>query len=57
MQHGHWIKDCPLSVGTGLPEIKKATGIPRSFMVPVEKGAPGALLTPAGDFVVPQIDL
>jgi Uncharacterized conserved protein, contains RING Zn-finger len=38
-------------------EIKKSTGIPRSFMVPVEgPGVPGAMMTPTGQFAVPAID-
>nr|CAD7197259.1 unnamed protein product [Timema douglasi] len=38
-------------------EIKKSTGIPRSFMVPVDgPSAPGAMMTPTGQFAVPAID-
>uniref|UniRef100_A0A8D8WF45 E3 ubiquitin-protein ligase RBBP6 n=1 Tax=Cacopsylla melanoneura TaxID=428564 RepID=A0A8D8WF45_9HEMI len=54
---GHWKKDCPTIPARERVEIKKATGIPRSFMVPV--GGPqvhGALLTPEGQFVVPLVD-
>lgn len=41
-----------------VPDIKKSSGIPQSFMTPVEDAsAPGALMTPAGTFAVPTIDL
>ncbi|CAB0009928.1 unnamed protein product [Nesidiocoris tenuis] len=58
-QSGHWIKDCKLS---SLPEansveIKKSTGIPQSFMVPVEgPSVPGAMMTPTGHYAVPSIE-
>ncbi|CAB0036338.1 unnamed protein product [Trichogramma brassicae] len=52
---GHWIKDCPIS--NEVTEIKKSTGIPRSFMVPVEgPSVPGAMMTPGGTYAVPAID-
>ncbi|KZS17169.1 Something that sticks-like glue [Daphnia magna] len=51
---GHWIKQCPLNLTM---DIKKSTGIPRSFMVPVEgPEVPGAMMTPSGHFAVPAID-
>ncbi|KAL7290181.1 hypothetical protein TKK_0015891 [Trichogramma kaykai] len=54
-RHGHWIKDCPIS--NEVTEIKKSTGIPRSFMVPVEgPSVPGAMMTPGGTYAVPAID-
>lgn len=38
-------------------EIRRSTGIPRSFMVPVEgPKAPGAMMTPSGSFAVPAVD-
>lgn len=38
-------------------DIKKSTGIPRSFMVPVTgPEVPGAMMTPSGHFAVPAID-
>lgn len=38
-------------------EIRRSTGIPRSFMVPVEgPKAPGAMMTPSGTFAVPAVD-
>ncbi|KAG7302657.1 hypothetical protein JYU34_012608 [Plutella xylostella] len=55
---GHWIKDCPLANTGGDPiEIRRSTGIPRSFMVPVDgPKAPGAMMTPSGSFAVPAVD-
>ncbi|XP_022904042.2 E3 ubiquitin-protein ligase RBBP6 isoform X1 [Onthophagus taurus] len=56
-QQGHWIKDCPLSQGPDPVEIKKSTGIPRSFMVPVEgPQVQGAMMTPNGSYAVPVLD-
>lgn len=38
-------------------EIKKSTGIPKSFMVPVEgPQVPGAMMTPNGQYAVPLLD-
>lgn len=38
-------------------DIKKSTGIPQSFMVPVEgPQVPGAMMTPNGSFAVPALD-
>lgn len=38
-------------------DIKKATGIPRGFLVPVDgPSVPGAMLTGLGTFAVPSID-
>lgn len=38
-------------------EIRRSTGIPRSFMVPVDgPKAPGAMMTPSGTFAVPAVD-
>ncbi|XP_049819824.1 E3 ubiquitin-protein ligase RBBP6 isoform X2 [Aethina tumida] len=56
-QTGHWIKDCPLAQGSEPIEIKKSTGIPRSFMVPVDgPQVPGAMMTPNGSYAVPVLD-
>lgn len=56
-QMGHWIKDCPLSKGPEPIEIKKSTGIPLSFMVPVEgPQVQGAMMTPSGGYAVPVLD-
>ncbi|PRD32713.1 UNVERIFIED_CONTAM: Rbbp6 [Trichonephila clavipes] len=52
-KQGHWIKNCP----TNNPDVKRSTGIPRSFMVPVDGPEhKGALLTSSGDYAVPLID-
>lgn len=56
-QPGHWIKNCPSGIDREPIEIKKSTGIPRSFMVPVEGPlVPGAMMTPTGHYAVPAID-
>uniref|UniRef100_A0A0A9YGH7 E3 ubiquitin-protein ligase RBBP6 n=1 Tax=Lygus hesperus TaxID=30085 RepID=A0A0A9YGH7_LYGHE len=57
---GHWIKDCKssnASPDTNAADVKKSTGIPQSFMVPVEgPGVPGAMMTPTGHYAVPSIE-
>lgn len=56
-QGGHWIKDCTFGLGSDPGEIKKSTGIPRSFMVTVDgPQVPGAMMTPNGQFAVPMVD-
>lgn len=41
-----------------VPDIKKSSGIPQSFMTPVDDASvPGALMTPTGTFAVPTIDM
>ncbi|VEN43520.1 unnamed protein product [Callosobruchus maculatus] len=56
-QGGHWIKDCTFSLGSDPIEIKKSTGIPKSFMVPVDgPQVPGAMMTPNGQYAVPLLD-
>lgn len=57
-KQGHWIKNCPLTLNHDTSiDVKKSTGIPRSFMVPVEgPQAPGAMMTPTGHYAVPAID-
>ncbi|CAG9824597.1 unnamed protein product [Phaedon cochleariae] len=56
-QGGHWIKDCTFGQGADPVEIKKSTGIPRSFMVAVDgPQVPGAMMTPYGQFAVPLVD-
>src|SRR5687768_7665987 len=53
---GHWIKDCPSNSEVPV-DVKKSTGIPRSFMVSVEgPQIPGALITPEGRYAVPAVD-
>ncbi|RWS24695.1 E3 ubiquitin-protein ligase RBBP6-like protein [Leptotrombidium deliense] len=51
-QPGHYIKHCP----TNNMEIKRSTGIPRSFMIPASADQKGALLTASGEYAVPIID-
>ncbi|KAL3274173.1 hypothetical protein HHI36_015587 [Cryptolaemus montrouzieri] len=56
-QTGHWIKDCTFAQGADAVDIKKSTGIPQSFMVPVEgPQVPGAMMTPNGSYAVPVLD-
>ena len=45
---GHWRSDCPLGPKGLGPDVKRTTGIPRSFLTPVPAGTPGAKLTPTG---------
>ena len=49
---GHYIKHCP----TNLTDVKRSTGIPRSFMMPATADQRGALITSTGEYVVPIID-
>lgn len=51
-KQGHYIKHCP----TNQNEVKRSTGIPRSFMMPASADQKGALITPTGEYVVPIID-
>ncbi|KAI1292217.1 E3 ubiquitin-protein ligase RBBP6 [Halotydeus destructor] len=51
-QSGHHIKHCP----TNQIEIKRSTGIPKSFLRPATADDKGALMTATGDLVVPIID-
>lgn len=56
-QTGHWIKNCPNRSTMDPVDVKKSTGIPRSFMVPVAGPlVPGAMMTPLGTYAVPAID-
>ncbi|KAL1494030.1 hypothetical protein ABEB36_009699 [Hypothenemus hampei] len=57
-QSGHWIKDCPLGQGVEPIEIKKSTGIPQSFLIPVEgPQVPGAMMMSNGQYAVPAVDM
>jgi E3 ubiquitin-protein ligase RBBP6 len=51
-QAGHWNSDCQLSRSGGYSgqgvEVKKTTGIPRSFLKPADKNTPGAKVNPQG---------
>jgi hypothetical protein len=52
---GHWIYQCPTNGDPNydLPKVKKATGIPRSFLKPVQGGdAKATLLLPEGGFAI-----
>ena len=70
-QGGHYIKHCPTNNVSTLifnivnysnkqndeqMDVKRSTGIPRSFMVPATAETKGALLTANGEFAVPKID-
>ena len=44
---GHWLNDCPLFRANRL-DVKKTTGIPRSFLKPATKDTPGAKVNPHG---------
>ena len=48
-QGGHWRGDCPIGGKSWGPDIKRTTGIPRSFLTPVPEGTPGAKMTPTGN--------
>lgn len=47
---GHWHFDCPRTkaVNSGGVEIKRTTGIPRSFLKPADANTPGAKINPQG---------
>ena len=52
-QPGHWVTECPLAKsGINGGEIKKTTGIPRSFLKPTSKDTPGAKINPQGTLKV-----
>ncbi|EJD35871.1 DWNN-domain-containing protein [Auricularia subglabra TFB-10046 SS5] len=63
-QKGHWIRDCPTRNDRKFDNqrrIKRATGIPRSFLRPIDPPANGSSIagiriSPQGDFVVAQPD-
>ena len=45
---GHFIHDCPLLVRGLGPEVKRTTGIPRSFLEPCKPDTKGAKINPQG---------
>ncbi|CAG2179757.1 unnamed protein product, partial [Oppiella nova] len=45
-----------LMLSEALTDVKRSTGIPRSFMIPANADQKGALLTASGDYAVPIID-
>lgn len=49
---GHYIKHCP----TNNVDVKRSTGIPRSFMIPAKADQKGAMITAIGEYAVPIID-
>lgn len=49
---GHYIKHCP----TNSIDVKRSTGIPRSFMITVGPEQKGAMITANGEYAVPLID-
>jgi E3 ubiquitin-protein ligase RBBP6 len=51
-QPGHWKDDCVLAKSGYLGgELKKTTGIPRSFLKPAHKDTPGAKINPQGNCI------
>ena len=52
-QGGHYVNRCPLN---NQNDVKRSTGIPRSFMMPAKADQRGALITATGEYVVPIID-
>jgi len=49
-QEGHWATDCPLArSGPNGTEVKRTTGIPRSFLKPATLDTPGAKINPQGE--------
>ncbi|XP_037545647.1 E3 ubiquitin-protein ligase RBBP6 isoform X2 [Nematolebias whitei] len=57
---GHHIRNCPALAQDKSAEapkqVKTSKGIPQSFMVKVEPGAKGAMLTNTGEYAIPAID-
>jgi protein MPE1 len=55
-QRGHYISDCPTADDPAYdpPRVKRATGIPKSFLKSVEANTAGAMLGPEGNYVVFQ---
>jgi len=47
---GHWIKNCPFVTGKDQQEVKRNTGIPRSF-----RDKPDAAENESSDFVLPAV--
>lgn len=65
---GHYIKHCPTNNVSFLIrflsanihclqiDVKRSTGIPRSFMIPAKADTKGAMITASGEYAVPIID-
>jgi E3 ubiquitin-protein ligase RBBP6 len=50
-QLGHFIYDCPQNNNPQTVELKRTTGIPRSFLKPATSETPGAKINPQGIYV------
>jgi len=48
----HWVSDCPFANN----DMKRTTGIPRSFLKPAESNVPGAKINPQGLIVVNEME-
>jgi len=48
----HWVSDCPFANN----DMKRTTGIPRSFLKPSELNVPGAKINPQGLIVVNEME-
>ena len=48
----HWVSDCPFAKN----DMKRTTGIPRSFLKPAESNIPGAKINPQGLIVVNEME-
>ncbi|KAG7506372.1 E3 ubiquitin-protein ligase RBBP6-like [Solea senegalensis] len=60
LKPGHYMKHCPMLMvqvrnGEVPKPVKTSKGIPRSFMVKVESGTKGAMLTSTGEYMIPAI--
>lgn len=51
---GHFINDCKQS---SMQKVRRSTGIPRDFLVPVDPKEKGARMTPSGEYAMSRIDL
>lgn len=50
---GHFVNECKSST---MHKVKRSSGIPRDFLMPVDSKEKGALMTPDGGYAVPYID-
>ena len=48
----HWVSDCPFANN----DMKRTTGIPRSFLQPADSNVPGAKINPQGLIVVNEME-
>ena len=56
-QKGHFIYDCPQGKANEGNNVKRSTGIPRSFLQPATVDTPGAKINPAGKLLFFQLTL